>query len=74
MEEKDKEALDLLKNSEEEINKIRLKIDKDISKMKVLDKLNMSIGDMRKSLKEKSIKLYRIKRDIIIKNLEELGK
>lgn len=74
MEEKDKEALDLLKNSEEEINKIRLKIDKDNSKMKVLDKVNMSIVDMRKSLKQKSIKLYRIKKDIIIKNLEELGK
>lgn len=74
IEEKDNEALDILKNSEEEINKIRLKIEKDTSKIKVLDKVNMSIVDMRKSLKEKSIKLYRIKKDVIIKNLEELGK
>lgn len=70
----DTKSTELLKTSIEDINKIRLKLEKNNSKMKMLDKINLSIEDMSKSLKEKSTKLTRIKKDIIIKNLEELGK
>ena len=70
----DLKTIELLKSSEEDISKIRLKLEKNDSKIKILDKVNLSIEDMNKSLKENSIKLVRIKRDIIIKNLEELGK
>ncbi|MGJ0846261.1 hypothetical protein ACR77J_06210 [Tissierella praeacuta] len=70
----DLKIIELLKSSEEDISKIRLKLEKNDSKIKILDKVNLSIEDMNKSLKENSIKLVRIKRDIIIKNLEELGK
>lgn len=71
---KEKKAIDLLGNLEDIINRIRIKIEKDEEKIKILDKLILSISDMNKSIKEKSIKLIRIKKDIIIKNLEELGK
>lgn len=67
-------ATRLLEDSREEISKIRLKLEKDDSKIKLLDKVNLSIGDMQKSFKENSLKLVRIKKDIIINNLEELGK
>jgi len=70
----DLKTIELLKGSEEDISKIRLKLEKNDSKIKMLDKVNLSIEDMNKSLKENSIKLIRIKKDIIIKNLEELGK
>jgi len=74
MDGKEAEATDLLKNLDEYTNKIRLKLEKDDSKIKVLEKVSLAIEDMRKSLKESSIKLHRIKMDILIKNLEELGK
>lgn len=68
------EAALLLDNYEAETSKIRLKLDKDDKKLKQLDKIEISIEEMAKSLKENSIKLTRIKRDVTIKNLEELGK
>ncbi|WP_353092879.1 hypothetical protein [Tissierella praeacuta] len=67
-------SIDLLKNYEENISKIRLKLEKNDSKIKVLDKVSLSIEDINKLSRESSIKLIRIKKDIIIKNLEELGK
>lgn len=70
----DAKSAELLKTSEDDVSKIRLKLEKNDSKIKMLDKVNLSMDDMSKSIKEKSIKLTRIKRDIIIKNLEELGK
>lgn len=69
-----KEAFEILKDSEENINRIRLKLEKKDSKIDTLDKVNLAIVDMRKSLKENSIKLNRIKKNIIIKSLEELEK
>ena len=67
------EAQNLLEDLSEDINQIRQKLDKDEEKIKILDKTNLSIGDMQKVLKQNSVKLYRIKRDIIIKNLNELA-
>ncbi|MBU5439988.1 hypothetical protein KQI42_18420 [Tissierella sp. MSJ-40] len=68
------ESLTLLNGTEEYINIMRQKIGTDNVKIKALDKVVLSIGDMRSSLKENSIKLFRIKKDIIIKNLEDLEK
>lgn len=70
---RNQEGIDLLEDLEEDIGQIRLKLGEDEKKIKILDKTNLSIGDMKKALKENSIKLYRIKKDIIIKNLDELG-
>lgn len=70
---KGKEGWDLLEGIEEDISQIRIKLEKDENKIKILDKSNLSIGDMQKALQENSTKLYRIKKDIVIKNLDELG-
>ncbi|MDR7857745.1 MAG: hypothetical protein RIN63_14250 [Tissierella sp.] len=68
------EAQEQLKNLEEVANKTRLKIEDDNKKIQSLEKVNLSIEAMRQSLEEKSITLTRIKKDIVIKNLDELGK
>lgn len=68
-----RDAENLLKDLGEDINQIRVKIEEEEEKIKILDKTNLSIEDMKKSLNENSIQLYRIKKDIIIKNLDELG-
>ncbi|CAK7000423.1 hypothetical protein CIW83_20920 [Tissierella sp. P1] len=73
LEGKDIEASSMLGNLEEETNKIRLKLEKNDSKIKMLDNINLAIIDMKNALNEKSIKLTKIKKDIIIKNLEKLG-
>ncbi len=66
-------ATETLRDLEEIINAIRTKLGEDKKQLDALEKTNISIIDMRKALKENSIKLNRIKKDIIIKNLEELG-
>lgn len=71
---RNEEAIKFLNDGGEEISKIRLKLKKDDSKIKTLDKVSTSLDDMKIALKENSIKLTRIKKDIIIKNVEELGK
>lgn len=64
----------ILEDSEKNISLIRAKIkEDDKEKIKSLEKLNLSILDMKKSFLKQSIKLNRIKRDIIIKNLEEFN-
>lgn len=69
----DKEQ-NILEDSEKNISLIRTKIkEDDKEKLKSLEKLNLSILDMKKSFLKESIKLNRIKKDIIIKNLEELN-
>lgn len=68
------QSVSLLNEAPEDIQKIKLKLEKKDSKIEILDKLELSIRDMSKSLKLNSINLIRIKKDIIIKNLEELDK
>lgn len=65
-------ANEILKNSEQVINLIRSKLEEDNKKLELLERVNISINDMEKALGENSIKLNRIKKDIVIKNLEEL--
>ena len=64
----------LLEDLTGDLNQIRTKLEKDEEKIKLLDKLNLSIESMKQALREDSIKLYRIKKDIIIKNISELEK
>lgn len=68
------QSVSLLNEAPEDIQKIKLKLEKKDSKIEILDKLELAIRDMSKSLKLNSINLIRIKKDIIIKNLEELDK
>lgn len=65
-------ANETLKSSEKVINLIRSKLEEDNKKLELLERVNISINDMEKALNENSIKLNRIKKDIVIKNLEEL--
>ena len=67
-------AQDLLEDLVEQLNVIRTKLENDEEKIKILDRLNVSIESMKFALKEDSIKLYRIKKDLIIKNINELEK
>lgn len=64
----------LLSSTEEYITGIRQKLDKDKTKIEALDRLSLSISDMQQSLKENSLKLLGIKRDIILKNIKSLEK
>lgn len=71
---KNNKAETILEDGEKSISLIRSKTkEEDEEKLKSLEKLNLSILDMKKSLSKDSIKLIRIKKDIIIKNLEELN-
>lgn len=68
------QGTNILKQLESSINNIKLKIGEDQDKIKVVDKINMAIGDMEKAMKENSLKLIRIKRDIVIDKIKELEK
>lgn len=51
---------------------MKVSLKQDEKKLDILEKTNTSFIDIRKALEKQSIKLNRIKRDITIKNLEEL--
>lgn len=65
-------ALNLLQNRDEYINRIKLKIGDKKEKLKEVDMVVNSIGDMKKALDEKSKRLFMIKKNIIIENLKQL--
>lgn len=69
---KKKEAMEVLKKREENINTIRLKLKDKEEKLKDVDKVNYSLESMEKSLEEDSKRLFSIKKDNAIKNLENL--
>lgn len=56
------------------VNNIRQRMKKDYNKTKVVEKLNYSLENMENAIKDQNIDLVRIKKDIVIKNLEELEK
>lgn len=70
--EKIEEAVKLLENKDENINKIRLKLEGKDDKIKELEKLILSLGDMRKSFGENSKRLFMLKKDVVINNLKKL--
>lgn len=67
----------LLADAEENINLIKIRIDEDDEEdeeeLEKLEKLKLSILDMKKSLLKESISLNRIKKDVIIRNLEAIN-
>lgn len=69
-----KNASNLLNSTGEYITRLKQKLDKDKEKAKRLDKLSLSIGDMKQSLGDNSDKLLEIKKDIIINNIKLLEK
>lgn len=68
------EAKKLLDLTEEYSVRIRQRLGKDKEKIKLLDKLLLSISDMKLALDNNSIKLLKIKRDIVLKNIKSLEK
>lgn len=74
LEDKTTQASRILADGKEEISKLRLKLKDDEKKIKSLDKVGISLEEMEKSIKEDSLKLIRIKMDIVLKSLGDLEK
>lgn len=66
------EVSGIIPKLEETIARIRQKVELPKEKKSLMDKLNLSIEDLQNSIKEKNNKLLKIKRDIVLKNLEEI--
>lgn len=69
---KKEEAIKVLKDKEENINRIRLKLKDKEDKLKEIDKIIFTLESMEMSLEENSKRLLAIKRDVGIKDLESL--
>ena len=67
-------ADEFLTQAETNISNMRQKLGTDKKKVAMLDKLNFALQDMKSSLQLDSSSLLKIKRDIILKNIEELEK
>lgn len=67
-------ALNTITNVDIYLNNLRQKIGKDQKKIKILEKLSLSIKDLSNVLNKNSSNLLTIKRDIILRNIEELEK
>lgn len=67
---KTEEASKILGETEEYTSRVRSKLKED--KIKDLEKLSLSIGDMKLALKENNMELLKIKLDIIIDNIKAL--
>jgi hypothetical protein len=65
---------EVLTEAENYINNMRIKLTKDKEKSKNVDKISFSIQDMKEVLKLNNSNLLKIKRDIVLKNLETLEK
>lgn len=66
------EADNLMKEAGEHISRVRQRLEED--KVKDLEKLSLSISDMKQALQNNSIGLLKIKRDIVIDNIKSLQK
>lgn len=72
LEDKVLQGTNSLKQLESNINNLKLKLGDDKDKIKLVDKISAAIEDMEKAMRDGSLKLIRIKRDIVIENIEEL--
>lgn len=63
---------EILTEMEEDISIIKQRLEKDKAKSQNLDRLSLSIKDMENSLEENSIKLLKVKKDVIFKNIDSL--
>lgn len=66
------EGEDILQGWEDNISKIKLRNQDDEEKVKEVDKLNLALAGMEKSLQVNSKRLFIIKKDIIIERLKKL--
>lgn len=64
------EANKLMEEAEEHSARVRQRLDED--KVKDLEKLSLSISDMKQALENNSMELLKIKRDIVIDNIKSL--
>lgn len=64
---------EFLSLGEDQIKRLNTKIGEDKKKIKDVEILKKSIEDMRFSLKSSNVQLLLIKKDIIMKNLKEIG-
>ncbi len=62
-----------IKLAEEAMNiaRTRIKLDKD--DQQIMEKLNLSLANMKTTIPKKNIELIKIKRDIVLKNVDEIG-
>ncbi|MCW7999624.1 hypothetical protein CFK35_17210 [Clostridium sp. cpc1] len=65
-------AINFISQGEANLNSIRQKIENDKNKLKILEKLTLSLNDMKKSIEKESVSLFKIKRDIVLNNLKKL--
>lgn len=72
IEDKASEGIEVLSQLESHINNMKLKIGKDEDKIKIVDKVSASIDEMENAMGSNSLKLIRIKKDIVVENLLEL--
>lgn len=66
------EAAKVLKNKEEYIMRIKLKLEDNEDKIEEVDKINKGINAMEKALEEGSKRLLVIKKDIIMENIKSI--
>lgn len=65
-------AAEILNGREENINKIRIKVEDDDQKKNSVEKAALALTDFREALTENSRRLYMIKKDVIIENLKDI--
>lgn len=65
-------SINFISQGEANLNSIRQKIENDKDKLKTLEKLTLSLNDMKKSIEKESANLFKIKRDIVLNNLKKL--
>ncbi len=61
-----------IKQAEETMNMIRAKIKLDKKDQDLMEKLNLSIINMRTAIPKKNTELMKIKRDIVLKNIDQI--
>ncbi|WIV11755.1 hypothetical protein [Proteiniborus sp. MB09-C3] len=72
MEDEWNKSEDSIKQAEESMSMIRAKIKLDKKDQELMEKLNLSIINMKTSIPKKNIELTKIKRDIVLKNVDEI--
>ncbi|MCR2043266.1 hypothetical protein [Anaerosalibacter massiliensis] len=65
-------SIESITQGEAYLNGIKQKLNNDEKKLKNLEKLTLSLQDMRESIEKESTNLFKIKRDIVLKNLKKL--
>jgi len=67
-------ASEILSGREENVNRIRMKVEDDEEKKNAIEKIALALTDFKEALNEDSRRLFMIKKDIIIDNLKDIQK